>query len=193
MSDPDVKAFIEKCIAPAAQRLPAKELLKDPFIQINGLNGPLESCPLPLPNTLSPKMDTFEENCTHNNESCASSRNLSLSFDIDFDNTELPLITLIKNPGDESNLTVMEAKKAVNGKRFILKGERNDDKSMSLLLRIEHGPCNLFACFDFVSLSLIIYLNSYHSSFSSCVQAFQYTCTFCFTSTVTHLSLLLAK
>ncbi|CAA7405316.1 unnamed protein product [Spirodela intermedia] len=136
VTDTEVKAFIEKCIVPAAQRLPAKELLKDPFLQFNGLTGTLESCPLPLP-----KMDAFEDNCTHNNESCASSRNLSLSFDVDFDNTELPLITLVKNPGDESNLTVMEAKKAVNGKRFILKGERNDDKSMSLLLRIEHGPC----------------------------------------------------
>lgn len=31
VTDPEVKAFIEKCIAPAAQRLPTKELLKDPF------------------------------------------------------------------------------------------------------------------------------------------------------------------
>ncbi|KAF5769557.1 putative non-specific serine/threonine protein kinase [Helianthus annuus] len=29
---PQVKEFIEKCLVPASQRLPAKELLKDPFL-----------------------------------------------------------------------------------------------------------------------------------------------------------------
>ena len=32
VTDPDVKAFIEKCIAKVSQRLPAGELLKDPFL-----------------------------------------------------------------------------------------------------------------------------------------------------------------
>lgn len=33
VTDPEVKAFIEKCIAKVADRLPAKELLTDPFLQ----------------------------------------------------------------------------------------------------------------------------------------------------------------
>lgn len=33
MTDPGVRAFIEKCIAKVSERLPAKELLRDPFLQ----------------------------------------------------------------------------------------------------------------------------------------------------------------
>lgn len=33
MSDPRVRAFIEKCIADVSDRLSAKELLMDPFLQ----------------------------------------------------------------------------------------------------------------------------------------------------------------
>lgn len=36
MKDPGVKQFIEKCIARASQRLSAKELLMDPFLQSDG-------------------------------------------------------------------------------------------------------------------------------------------------------------
>lgn len=32
MTDPGVKAFIEKCIANVSERLPAKALLMDPFL-----------------------------------------------------------------------------------------------------------------------------------------------------------------
>lgn len=33
MKDPAVRAFIEKCIADVSERMPAKELLMDPFLQ----------------------------------------------------------------------------------------------------------------------------------------------------------------
>lgn len=36
VQDPQVKEFIEKCIAKVSTRLPAKELLDDPFLQIEG-------------------------------------------------------------------------------------------------------------------------------------------------------------
>lgn len=35
VKDPGVRAFIEKCIAEVSDRLPAKELLMDPFLQFN--------------------------------------------------------------------------------------------------------------------------------------------------------------
>ncbi|KAF9605153.1 hypothetical protein IFM89_014144 [Coptis chinensis] len=38
VEDPEVKSFIEKCLLPANQRLPAKELLKDPFLQVEGFS-----------------------------------------------------------------------------------------------------------------------------------------------------------
>ncbi|KAM3269755.1 hypothetical protein P3S67_029661 [Capsicum chacoense] len=40
VTDPQIKAFIEKCLVPASLRFPAKDLLKDPFLQIENLNEP---------------------------------------------------------------------------------------------------------------------------------------------------------
>ncbi|KAH0462215.1 hypothetical protein IEQ34_009790 [Dendrobium chrysotoxum] len=37
VKDPEVRRFVEKCLVTASQRLPAWELLKDPFLQIDGL------------------------------------------------------------------------------------------------------------------------------------------------------------
>lgn len=39
MKDPRVKAFIDKCIANVSDRLSAKELLRDPFLQSDEENG----------------------------------------------------------------------------------------------------------------------------------------------------------
>ncbi|XP_078429957.1 WNK family serine/threonine-protein kinase 1 isoform X2 [Wolffia australiana] len=36
VKEPEVRRFVEKCLVAAAQRLPASELLKDPFLQIDG-------------------------------------------------------------------------------------------------------------------------------------------------------------
>lgn len=38
MKDPGVKQFIEKCISKVSERLPARELLLDPFLQPDGEN-----------------------------------------------------------------------------------------------------------------------------------------------------------
>ncbi|KAK1313845.1 putative serine/threonine-protein kinase WNK1 [Acorus calamus] len=35
VKDPEVRQFVEKCIATASKRLPARELLKDPFLQLD--------------------------------------------------------------------------------------------------------------------------------------------------------------
>lgn len=48
MSDPGVKAFIEKCIVKVSDRLPAEALLMDPFLQSD---GDRES----IPHSLQPK------------------------------------------------------------------------------------------------------------------------------------------
>ncbi|KAF3684587.1 putative dof zinc finger protein DOF2.5-like isoform X1 [Capsicum annuum] len=40
VTDPQIKIFIEKCLVPASLRLPTKDLLKDPFLQIKNLNEP---------------------------------------------------------------------------------------------------------------------------------------------------------
>lgn len=35
VEDPEVRQFVEKCLATVSRRLPARELLKDPFLQID--------------------------------------------------------------------------------------------------------------------------------------------------------------
>lgn len=38
VKDPEVKKFIEKCIAHVSERLSAKDLLQDPFLQLDSEN-----------------------------------------------------------------------------------------------------------------------------------------------------------
>lgn len=45
VKDPELCHFIEKCLAPASKRLPARELLMDPFLQCEGSRGSVESSP----------------------------------------------------------------------------------------------------------------------------------------------------
>lgn len=44
MTDPEVKAFIEKCIANVSERLPAKDLLMDSFLHLNGDSESIGRC-----------------------------------------------------------------------------------------------------------------------------------------------------
>ncbi|OVA05457.1 Protein kinase domain [Macleaya cordata] len=41
VKDPEVRQFVEKCLAAASRRLPARELLKDPFLQIDDCSADL--------------------------------------------------------------------------------------------------------------------------------------------------------
>ncbi|MCO5547515.1 hypothetical protein L7F22_000965 [Adiantum nelumboides] len=46
VKDSELCQFIEKCLAPASKRLPARELLMDPFLRCEGSQSALESSPL---------------------------------------------------------------------------------------------------------------------------------------------------
>ncbi|KHN31127.1 Putative serine/threonine-protein kinase WNK6-like protein [Glycine soja] len=95
LKDPEVKSFIEKCLVPASQRLSAKELLMDHFLQVN---GSLKNRCLPLPDILLPKYGTFENHCLMS-EGPASTRVRSISMDLG-DASEPPLTTLLYNSVD---------------------------------------------------------------------------------------------
>ncbi|KAL5192395.1 putative serine/threonine-protein kinase WNK6 [Glycine soja] len=95
LKDPEVKSFIEKCLVPASQRLSAKELLMDHFLQVN---GSLKNRCLPLPDIVLPKYGTFENHCLMS-EGPASTRVRSISMDLG-DASEPPLTTLLYNSVD---------------------------------------------------------------------------------------------
>ncbi|CAI8619100.1 unnamed protein product [Vicia faba] len=90
--DPEIKSFIEKCLVPATQRMSAKELLMDPFVQVNG-----------------------------------SAKNISFP---------LPDIVLPKLGASENRGMIVEIRRLKGGDTFFLKGDQNDENSVSLVLRI---------------------------------------------------------
>lgn len=118
MNDPEVKIFIDKCLAPASHRLSAKELLEDPFLQSEALKGPSRD-PLQLPTQLSRSL------------SLLNSGPLSMDIDPDYYHSVCT---------DSNSLSphspVMEFQRMHQNNEFRLKGTKNDDNSVSLTLRI---------------------------------------------------------
>ncbi|XP_040960014.1 probable serine/threonine-protein kinase WNK6 isoform X3 [Gossypium hirsutum] len=92
VNDQEMKLFIEKCLVPAPQRLSAKELLMDPFLQAN---GSAKSCPFALPDIVMPKIGAFGDRCLMS-EAPASTRNRPSSLDLGSD-SELPVIKFLDN------------------------------------------------------------------------------------------------
>ncbi|KAL7203147.1 hypothetical protein ACSBR2_016454 [Camellia fascicularis] len=118
VNDPEVRKFIEKCLVPAPQRLPAKELLKDPFLHCETLKEPVRD-PLKLPNQLSRSL------------SLLNSGPHSMDIDPEYNNS----VCTDSNSGSPRN-PVVEFKRMHQNNEFRLRGVKNDDNSVSLTLRI---------------------------------------------------------
>jgi WNK lysine deficient protein kinase len=132
--DPEIKAFIEKCLVPASQRLSAKELLMDPFVQVN---GSAQNISFPLPDIVLPKLGASENRCLMS-KGPASSRSEAVSMDL-CDTNKLPVnaITVLDNSTiDVSSSPSVEIRRLKGGDTFFLKGDQNDENSVSLVLRI---------------------------------------------------------
>ncbi|XP_055817086.1 probable serine/threonine-protein kinase WNK10 isoform X1 [Solanum dulcamara] len=119
VTDPQIKAFIEKCLVPAAQRLPAKDLLKDPFLQFENLNEPIHSL-LPSPYQ-SPR-------------SLSSLKSAPHSMDVDSEyNQSVYTDSLCGSPCAPT----LEFQRFHQNNEFKLTGKKNDENSVSLTLRIK--------------------------------------------------------
>ncbi|PIN24538.1 Serine/threonine protein kinase [Handroanthus impetiginosus] len=128
---PEVKEFIEKCLVPASQRLPAKELLKDPFLQPahakESFRGSSQT-PDEVPRSLSPlhcgprSMDIDHE---YNQSVCTGS------------NCWTPCSSAFEHERSHQN------------NKFRLKGEMNDENSISLTLHIAN-QCGQVSQVDFL-------------------------------------------
>ncbi|KAF8379761.1 hypothetical protein HHK36_029210 [Tetracentron sinense] len=121
VNDPQVKQFIEKCLVPASMRVAAKELLKDPFLQSDNPKELIRD-PLQLPSLL-PKLMNFPMSGPH-------------SMDIDPDYKQLSISTCTGNSNESPHLPTLEFQRTNKNNDFRLRGEKNDDKSISLTLRI---------------------------------------------------------
>ncbi|XVF10334.1 hypothetical protein REPUB_Repub07fG0173700 [Reevesia pubescens] len=121
VNDPQVKQFIEKCLLPASMRLPAMELLKDPFFSAETPKE-VTSGPLQLPN-LMPKLVNLIQSEPH-------------PMDIDPNYRKLLVNSSRKSIEKTPQFPTLELQCVTESNEFRLKGEKNDDNTISLTLRI---------------------------------------------------------
>lgn len=121
VNDPQIKGFIEKCLVPASERLFAKDLLKDPFLQVENQKEPICD-PLKLP-IQSLKMLRLPMSGPS-------------SMDIDSDYKQLSLSTCTESNNGSPHCPVLEFQRMHKNNEFRLRGTKNDDTSVSLTLRI---------------------------------------------------------
>ncbi|EOY23931.1 hypothetical protein QUC31_008506 [Theobroma cacao] len=121
VNNPQVKQFIEKCLLPASMRLPAVELLKDPFLLAE---TPKEvACgPLQLPNLMPKLVNLIQSE--------------PLPMDIDPNSKKLQVNSSTKSIKETSRISTLELQCFTENNEFMLKGEKNDDNTISLTLRI---------------------------------------------------------
>ncbi|KAK7389784.1 hypothetical protein VNO78_25078 [Psophocarpus tetragonolobus] len=120
VSDPQIKEFIEKCLVPVSKRLPADELLKDPFLQVENPKDPIL---YPLqPNRRTLRAYSFNSG--------------SQSMDMDNDYKQFSTSICSESNQENPHCPVFQVQRASNNNEFRLKGTKNDDNSISLTLRI---------------------------------------------------------
>lgn len=122
VNDPQVKQFIEKCLVPASLRLSATELLKDPFLA-SECSKTTVSPSLPVP-SLMPRVPNLPKPEV-------------LSMDIDHDFKKLSVSTCSKSINETMPpLLNLEFQRFNEDNEFRIQGQKNDDNSFSLTLRI---------------------------------------------------------
>ncbi|KAK9713591.1 hypothetical protein RND81_06G037800 [Saponaria officinalis] len=118
VKDAQVKEFIEKCLVPASERLSAKELLKDPFLQPG--------------NPKEPNRDPAQIS-NQSSMSASSSSLVPRSMDLDID------------PKQQTG-QILEFTRTHKNNEFRLRGEIEDENSISFRLRIAYpsdAPTNI--------------------------------------------------
>ncbi|CAK7335801.1 unnamed protein product [Dovyalis caffra] len=123
VNDNQVKEFIEKCLVPASVRLPAVELLKDPFLATEN-SKELVSSSLQLPNLISKQIHLPQSESHH----------------MDIDCKKLSVVSCPKSINGSPQFSTLELCRFTENNEFRLRGEKNDDNTVSLTLRIA-DPC----------------------------------------------------
>ncbi|CAL1373672.1 unnamed protein product [Linum trigynum] len=126
VDNPQVKEFIEKCLVPASLRLPAIELLKDPFLAatvtpkevvISSVSLDLSSLMLGQGNSLLPSESFPMEIDMHSKKSSSKT-------------------SCIESMNEAMQLSPLEVERCTETNGFRLRGEKNDENTISMTLRI---------------------------------------------------------
>jgi WNK lysine deficient protein kinase len=132
VNDPEVKQFIEKCLVPASMRLPASELLKDPFLATGNAKD-IYHDPLRLPN--SPTKSMNPPICEpHPMEIDSNLRHTSTGSSVE----------RIK---ESSQVSILDLMRKTENNEFRLRGEKNAERTISLTLRIADAHGEYDSCF----------------------------------------------
>lgn len=109
----------------ASERLPAKELLKDPFLQVNSNKEPVTG-PAQVSNSAINTTNPIAR---------------PLTVDIESDYKQVPTSTDTEGSFLTALTPTLVYQRTNRNNEFRLKGEKNDDNSVSLILRIrdEYG------------------------------------------------------
>ncbi|CAL4884639.1 unnamed protein product [Urochloa decumbens] len=116
IADPQVKQFIEKCLVPASQRASAKALLQDPFLCPDNTHGSGTKFSSPSPKAVDISLASLQMDV----DTCESNRASSGK----------------ENGCLASHTPVLEFTRTNNNTELKLKGEKLDNNSVSLVLRI---------------------------------------------------------
>lgn len=150
---PKLRSLFKKCLAPASHRLSAKELLKDPFLQVESpkqsIHDALQS---PSKSLKVIDLSKFDQ----------------LPMDLDVDYRHISLSTCIDESSQESaNNIVLEVHKTYKNDDFRLKGTKNEHNSILLMLRIADicGECDI--SLPFSHFLLFLFSKGNGSSFGS--------------------------
>uniref|UniRef100_A0A2P2LYH7 non-specific serine/threonine protein kinase n=1 Tax=Rhizophora mucronata TaxID=61149 RepID=A0A2P2LYH7_RHIMU len=121
VDDPQVKQFIEKCLVPASMRLPAMELLKDPFLA-----------------TESSKELVFNTLCFQTSipKPVTSAHSECHPMDIDTNCKKLSIGSGTKSINEDPQVSIQDLWRCTERNDFRLRGKRHDDNTISLVLRI---------------------------------------------------------
>ena len=126
VNDPQVKQFIEKCLVPASLRLPAIELLKDPFLATENSKDTVSGS-MKLPDNLMLKQVI---NLPH-----------SESRSMDIDNKKLLVGSCKESINEKLQFSAPEICKLTEKNEFRLRGEKIDNNKISLSLKITETSC----------------------------------------------------
>lgn len=130
-----MKAFIEKCLVPASQRLSAQELLKETFLQLNGPNG-TQTNSVCLSNAVNHKIPNSRDDSVVKGERSASLHHSTSHMYVDVEDTPATISVISTSSEKGSCMPTLEVHMRREHGEFALKGERDNADTVKLVLRI---------------------------------------------------------
>ncbi|RZC43522.1 hypothetical protein C5167_036461 [Papaver somniferum] len=128
VKDLEMKKFIERCLGPVAQRLPAKELLKDPFLQ------PKDSA---AAGYCQPKQVSAGTVLTPHKKESSTEQHM------------LPENRITTTAVESHPVPMVEVQRVRRGKEFKLQGVKEDEKSVSFKLKFLNAEVKDTVYFSF--------------------------------------------